>query len=304
MASSGPDPGLVDRALSRHRALSIGLLAVLVLLAWAWLLTGAGMGMAPVAALWPHSAALPSAAAPSMPGMAMPGVAVPDMAPVPPPIGAGPFLLTLSMWWIMMAAMMLPSAAPTILLFARAAVHGGAGVAGRPPTAMFLAGYLAIWGLFSFVAAALQLELGHYGAMAAMDMRLVSPWLAAATLILAGVYQLTPLKDACLRQCRSPAQFLSRHYRPGRRGAFAMGVLHGAYCVGCCWLLMALLFVGGVMNLVWIALLTVLVALEKLLPHGRVVAIVSGMVLLALGLAVLAMPYAPLFAEASRLPRL
>ena len=98
----------------------------------------------------------------------------------------------------------------------------------------------------------------------------------SAVLIAAGVYQLSPLKGACLSQCRNPAQFLSRNYRPGRAGAFSMGVKHGAFCVGCCWLLMALLFVGGVMNLAWIALLTLLVAAEKLLPGGRWIALVTG----------------------------
>ena len=108
-------------------------------------------------------------------------------------------------------------------------------------------------------------------------------WLAAALLIAAGLYQLSPLKEACLRHCRNPAQFLSRHYRPGPTGAFRLGVYHGAYCVGCCWLLMALLFVGGVMNLAWIALLTLLVAAEKLLPGGRWIALVTGAAFIAWG---------------------
>jgi predicted metal-binding membrane protein len=102
-------------------------------------------------------------------------------------------------------------------------------------------------------------------------------WLSAAILIAAGIYQLSPLKEACLAHCRSPAQFLSRHFRPGPTGAFRLGVIHGAFCLGCCWLLMALLFVGGVMNLAWIALLSLLVAGEKLLPGGRLLALAAGL---------------------------
>ena len=103
-------------------------------------------------------------------------------------------------------------------------------------------------------------------------------------MIAVGIYQLTPFKDACLGRCRSPAQFLSRHYRPGVLGALRLGLLHGAFCVGCCWLLMALLFVGGVMNLLWIAGLTLLVAAEKLLPRGEILARVSGVILIAWGI--------------------
>jgi predicted metal-binding membrane protein len=114
----------------------------------------------------------------------------------------------------------------------------------------------------------------------AMTMWSISVPLSASILIGAGLYQLSPLKHVCLEHCRAPAEYLSRHWRPGRRGAFRMGATHGAYCLGCCWLLMALLFVGGVMNLAWIALLTLLVAGEKLLPGGRVLAIVAGLAFL------------------------
>jgi predicted metal-binding membrane protein len=106
---------------------------------------------------------------------------------------------------------------------------------------------------------------------------------AAALLIAAGLYQLSPLKDACLGRCRSPADFLARNYRPGASGALRLGLLHGAYCVGCCWMLMALLFVGGVMNLIWIAALTLLVAAEKLLPGGNWLARIAGMAMVGWG---------------------
>ncbi len=110
-----------------------------------------------------------------------------------------------------------------------------------------------------------------------------SRWLSAGILISAGIYQLSPIKDVCLRHCHSPAQFISAHYRPGRMGAFQMGLFHGVYCVGCCWLLMALLFVGGVMNLAWIALLTLMVTAEKFLSLGRYLSIASGLACIAWG---------------------
>jgi predicted metal-binding membrane protein len=184
------------------------------------------------------------------------------------------FALTFAMWWAMMIAMMLPSAAPTILLYAR--VAGQSHASARPATGSFLTGYLLVWGLYSVTAAGLQMALEKAAMLAPMEMASRSNWLSGGILIAAGLYQISPLKDVCLRQCRNPAQFLSRHYRPGGRGALRMGLIHGSYCVGCCWLLMALLFVGGIMNLAWIALLTLAVALEKLLPYGRIVGLVAG----------------------------
>ena len=194
--------------------------------------------------------------------------------------GIGRLLLAVSMWWVMMVAMMLPAAAPTILLYARAAVAQGAA---PPAPGHFLAGYLGIWGLFSLVAAGLQDALQQAGVLAPMTMDATARWLSAAILVAAGVYQLSPLKNACLAHCRSPAAFLARHYRPSRWGALRMGAIHGAWCLGCCWLLMALLFVGGVMNLAWIALLALLVAAEKLLPGGRRVGQAAGLALMVWG---------------------
>jgi len=262
--TAAPEKVLTQAVLARHRAISAGLLGLLVVLAWAWLLSGAGTGMMPSVALWPHgNIAVGGMDAGSMAGM--------PMAPAAGSWSALRFFMILAMWWIMMVAMMLPSAAPMILLFARAATHGRIAPK-RPATATFLAGYLLAWGLFSLVATILQWQLGRLDLVASSDMASTSRWLSAGVLLLAGAYQLTPLKDACLSRCRNPAQFLSRHYQPGQLGALRMGVLHGAFCVGCCWLLMALLFVGGVMNIAWIALLAALVALEKLVPQGRVIA--------------------------------
>jgi predicted metal-binding membrane protein len=244
----------LEAALARHRAICLAAVVLLILLAWAWLLAGAGMGME-------------RGISNGMPGMAM---------PAPPQWDAILFL----MWWTMMVAMMLPSAAPMILLYARAAQHG---TGTRPATGTFLAGYLVAWGLFSLAASGLQFLLERASLIDPMAMAFQSRHLSGAILLLAGVYQLTPLKDACLRQCRNPAQFLSTHYRPGVAGALRMGLLHGTYCIGCCWLLMLLLFVGGVMNLVWIVLLTIAVACEKLQSMGRLTAVAIGVACLGGG---------------------
>lgn len=169
--------------------------------------------------------------------------------------------------------MMIPSASPTILLYAHVHRHSRQ-LQGEPPTAAFLAGYLACWLTFAFVAAGVQFLLAS-----PVQMELVGRAAAGSLLIAAGLYQLSPFKDACVVRCRSPVQFLNRHYTPGARGAFRLGLLHGFYCIGCCWLLMTLLFVGGVMNLLWIVGLTLLVAAEKLLPGGRWLARTAGVVL-------------------------
>lgn len=135
------------------------------------------------------------------------------------------------------------------------------------PTFLFVAGYVAMWCLFSVGATAAQWALER-AALLSPNMVATSPGLGAVLLGAAGIYQLTPAKDACLRHCRSPAYFLSEHWRPGMAGAFRMGIVHGAWCLGCCWILMALLFVGGVMNLLWVAAIALFVLLEKALPLG------------------------------------
>ena len=151
------------------------------------------------------------------------------------------------------------------------------------PTAAFLSGYLIAWLLFSLAATALQWGLERTGLVHGMMMWSNSRVLSAAFLLSAGLYQLSPLKTVCLDHCRSPAGFLSAHWRKGPAGALRMGMDHGLYCVGCCWFLMLLLFVGGIMNLVWIAGLAIFVLLEKLLPHGVPVARASGIVMLLAG---------------------
>jgi len=186
-----------------------------------------------------------------------------------------PLAVLIAMWWLMMLAMMLPSATPAILLYAHVRrTRGGEAIA---DTWIFLAGYLAVWLLFSIVIALSQSLLAD-SAMVVHNNAAQS-----ALLIGAGLYQLSPLKSACISQCRSPGQFISRHWSGGWNGAIKLGIIHGAYCVGCCWMLMALLFVGGVMNLVWIIGLTILVAAEKLIHGGMAVQKISGIGLVLWG---------------------
>jgi predicted metal-binding membrane protein len=183
------------------------------------------------------------------------------------PWTAAHFGMMFAMWAIMMVGMMLPSATPTTLVYtavARKAAREGTPVA---PVAAFVAGYLFMWTLFSLGATLAQWGLERAALLSPM-MVSNSPALGAALLVGAGVYQLTPFKDACLEHCRSPAHFIAGHWRPGRLGALRMGIEHGAYCLGCCWVLMGLLFFGGVMNLLWIAAITLFVLLEKVVPHG------------------------------------
>jgi predicted metal-binding membrane protein len=204
--------------------------------------------------------------------------------------GAATWALMIGMWWIMMIAMMTPSAAPAILLYAR--VHRAALAKGQfrdevAPIGAFAAGYLSVWLGFAVAAAALHFALERAGLVSTMMMGSRSRWLSGGVLIAAGLYQLSPLKNVCLAQCRAPASFLARHWRPHASGALRLGAQHGAYCVGCCWMLMALLFVGGVMNLIWIAALTTLVLIEKVLPRGQWIGRSAGVALAGWGVATL-----------------
>lgn len=180
------------------------------------------------------------------------------------------------MWSVMMVGMMAPSAAPVMSLFAAMKRNAGA-------TIVFGGGYLVIWIGFSLVAAMAQWAL-HEGALLSPGMALASVRVGAVVLIAAGIYQLTPLKGACLTHCRTPLGFLMSHWREGTRGALVMGLGHGLYCVGCCWALMLLLFVGGVMNLLWVAALTILVLVEKVAPGGAVIARAAGATMIGAGL--------------------
>jgi predicted metal-binding membrane protein len=223
------------------------------------------------------------ATARNSPDVAM-GESDPDMMMVMAPMAwtGGYAVLMFFMWWIMMVAMMLPSAAPMILLFARFNRVQREKGAPYVPTGVFALGYLLVWAAFSQVAVAAQWGLERSDLLSS-TMASTSVTLGALLLIAAGVYQLTPLKYACLRHCRSPLFFISHHWRPGEWGALRMGVEHGAFCIGCCWFLMALLFYGGIMNLFWIIGLALLVLVEKVAPAGHGVGWAMGLGLIAWG---------------------
>ncbi|KON79693.1 DUF2182 domain-containing protein [Azoarcus sp. PA01] len=240
-------------ALQRDR-LVVGLgLALITVLAWAYLVhMAAGMN----AAVHPAMAAM---ALPAPPGWDWHGLA-----------------LAALMWIVMLGAMMLPAATPMVLTFAR--VHHqrqDAGDGALAPTAFFVAGYLAVWSVFSLAAATGQMAL-HEAAVLSGPTGRLDALAGGVLLILAGLFQWSPLKTMCLEKCRTPLGFLLAEWREGTRGALVMGLRHGAFCMGCCWALMLLMFVGGVMNLAWMAALAVCMLAEKVLPHGATVGRILG----------------------------
>ena len=227
---------------------------------------------------------------------AMSDMAMPDMPTMPGMAMALPSMHAWSwvevgvlavMWTVMMVAMMTPAAAPMILMFAT--MHRRRIAEGRAaaPTAIFILGYLVVWAIYSVVAALAQAGL-HAAALLAPAMVATSPLLAGGLLVAAGVFQWTPLKRACLAACRSPLSFLMTGWREGSAGAFVMGLRHGLYCLGCCWVLMALLFVAGVMNLLWVAAIAAAILVEKVVPRGDLVGSVAGVVLVAAGVLLVA----------------
>jgi predicted metal-binding membrane protein len=279
-----PEVPTFEHLLKRDRTITVAGLVVLCVMAWLYVVTGAGLGMSArqmtTLAFFPHQQAQDVM-------QAMPGMQVDAARSV---WGFATWALMIGMWWIMMIAMMTPSAAPTILLYAR--VHRAALAKGHlrdevAPTGAFAAGYLSVWLGFAVAAAALHFALERAGLVSTMMMGSRSRWLSGGVLIAAGLYQLSPLKNVCLAQCRAPASFLARHWRPYASGALRLGAQHGAYCVGCCWMLMALLFVGGVMNLIWIAALTAMVLIEKVLPRGQWIGRSAGVALAGWGVATL-----------------
>jgi predicted metal-binding membrane protein len=244
--------------LRRERLIVCGCLAAMVVLSWLYLL---------------HLKA-----AMDMSGMNMPGMVMLDTQEW----GATTVLLLFVMWAVMMVAMMVPSATPMILAFLN--VNQSRSTSNRPlvPVGIFLLGYVAVWTAYSALAALAEWGL-HQAALLSTTMSAMSATLNGALLIAAGVFQLTPLKRACLKGCRSPLSFLMSEWRDGAAGAFVMGLRHGAYCLGCCWILMALLFVAGVMNLFWVAVIALLVMAEKVLPKGEVLGQIAGIALVAAG---------------------
>ena len=198
----------------------------------------------------------------------------------------GYFWMMLSMWAVMMVGMMLPSVSPMVLIYAAVARKSEEQSMPVASTWAFTLGYVVIWIVFSLLATIAQWGLDQAALLSPM-MVANSPWLGAGILIAAGIYQMLPIKEACLKHCRSPIHFISTHWQPGKIGALKMGLSHGVFCVGCCWVLMLLLFVGGVMNLVWIAAITIFVLLEKVLPLGNTSSWLIGMVMIAGGAVIL-----------------
>ena len=251
--------------LRRDRWLTIGGLALVVAITSAYVLRGVGMDMSAL----------------DTTRMAR------DMEMAQPEWTLGYAGLMFAMWWLMMTAMMLPSATPVLLLVAALNRRASPGRQPYGATALFAAGYLVAWAGFSVVAVAAQAWLTAHGILTSM-LHVGGGALAGGMLLAAGLWQLTPLKRACLRHCRSPVHFLAADRRRGAVGALVMGAEHGAYCVGCCWMMMALLFVGGIMNRYWIAGLAGCALAEKVFPGGERVAQIAGVILIAAGLALAA----------------
>ena len=247
---------MIEGALRRDRVVVVfGLIAV-VILAWSYLLGGAGMSM--------HE----------MTGM--------RMAPQHPMWTPGYVAVVLVMWAVMMASMMLPIAAPMILLFGTIARRREAAGNTAVGAGVFGLGYILVWAAFSLVAVGLQFGLDQAALLSPM-MNTTSALLAALVLMAAGLYQWTPLKQACLRRCRSPLEFLMTEWREGAQGALVMGLRHGAFCLGCCWMLMLLLFVGGIMNIAWVAGIALFVLVEKVAPAGHWIGRAAGAALVVWG---------------------
>lgn len=259
------EPTRLETMLRRDRTVVVAGLAAVTLVAWAYLISVA----------W-------SMDAEEMGAMSM----VPEMAmPQVQGRGAVELLLLFVMWAVMMVAMMVPSVAPLVLLFARANRQNGSNrVVGS--AGILLLGYLLVWVGFSVLATLAQWEL-HSTALLWPMMVSTSSVLGGLLLMAAGVFQFTPMKRACLVRCRSLLSFLMSHWREGQWRTFIMGLKHGAYCVGCCWMLMALLFVAGVMNLLWVAAIAVFVLVEKVAPRGDLIGRIAGGTLTVAGIALI-----------------
>jgi predicted metal-binding membrane protein len=241
--------GVLVALLKRDQWIVLAALAALTLLAWAWLL---------------HLNSTPMATSQPMPGMG--NMVMPRAAPQ---LGLSASFALFAMWAIMMIGMMTPSVAPMVLTYAGVARNYRRQGTPFASAFWFAGGYFAAWILFALAASLGQIALDRIALLSPM-MATTSAPLGGAILIAAGLYQWTPLKDACLSRCAGPLQFIQSHggFQPRALGSLRLGVLHGLYCVGCCWILMALLFVTGVMNLLWIAILMLAVLAEKIVP-GR-----------------------------------
>lgn len=256
-----------ETVLRRDRTVVLTGLGLIVLLSWAYLLYLA-WGMSNMMVMSESSMGMEMGME-----MAMPTVQ---------PWSAVDYWLMFVMWTVMMIAMMTPSASPMVLTYMKINRQQGNKLKPVWGTAVFFFGYLLIWTLFSAVATVAQGGL-HAATLLSPMMETTSPIWGGIILIAAGVFQFTPLKQACLSHCRTPLGYFMTEWREGNWGALVMGVRHGAFCVGCCWLIMALLFVAGVMNLFWIAIIAAYVLAEKLLPSGHKLSHVIGVLLMGWG---------------------
>ena len=247
----------IEAALRRDRAIILATLASLAGLSWLY--------------LWREASAMDSVM-----------LGLQPMAMQPTAANAATFTLAFLMWTVMMVGMMLPSAAPMTLFYAAVVRKNRERGAVLPGTWLFAAGYLLVWVAFGLAATMLQV-LFEEMQLASPMMVVADRWLSSAILVGAGCYQWSPLKDKCLAQCRSPMQFIMGHWHAGRLAALRMGVAHGLYCFGCCWAIMLLLFVGGVMNLIWVAIIAGFILLEKVVPYGRLVSRITWLVLIGGG---------------------
>ena len=256
---------LTEVCCAANRTVVLIGLGIIVILSWVYLIyLAAGMS---------NMLSMPAAGMDVGMEMAMPAIQ---------PWGAIDYWLMFIMWAVMMFAMMTPSAAPMVLTYTKISRRQQADLKPVWGTAIFFGGYLLIWTAFSAAATLAQGGL-HNAALLSPMMATVSPVLGGLVLVAAGVFQFTPLKYACLAHCRTPLGYFMTEWRDGQRGALMMGMRHGAFCVGCCWLLMALLFVAGVMNLFWIAVIAAYVLLEKVLPRGHMVSWGIGALMIAWG---------------------
>ena len=278
MSDNGPASTSLEGLLRRDKLVTCAAILLLIILASSYTIFGVGMSMSAIE---------------MTPGLGQSTIAMPTMEnmkkmmmePASWSISYG--LLVFLMWWLMMVAMMLPSAAPMILLYTALIRRAQKTKNIITEVTLFISGYLLAWAAFSLFAAALQSQLEVRGWMSPMMMETTNIYLAAGILIAAGIYQLTPLKTVCLEKCRQPASFLAGYKNTWVNSPLRIGLVHGFYCVGCCWFLMGLLFFGGIMNLYWIVGLIIFVAIEKLHEKGVIFGKVLGGGAVFLGIAFL-----------------
>ena len=279
MSDNGPASTSLEGLLRRDKLVTCIAILLLIILCSSYTIFGVGMSMSAIE---------------MTPGLGQSTIAMPTMEnmkkmmmePASWSISYG--LLVFLMWWLMMVAMMLPSAAPMILLYTALIRRAQKTKNIITEVTLFISGYLLAWAAFSLFAAALQSQLEVRGWMSPMMMETTNIYLAAGILIAAGIYQLTPLKTVCLEKCRQPASFLAGYKNTWVNSPLRIGLVHGFYCVGCCWFLMGLLFFGGIMNLYWIVGLIIFVAIEKLHEKGVIFGKVLGGGAVFLGIAFLA----------------